>query len=123
MEHILAVTKQRLGVCSMTIQRKETWVACPVTSVSVRTEAKAAFDDLLTFSQGSEATLWQFEKQLLVRVAVLGACLIRLFLTARHERLDVRPFLDEDRYRSGDPYAERTLKTAYGEVTYGRHNL
>jgi len=30
-----------------------------------------------------------FEKQLLVRVAVLGACLIRLFLTARHERLDV----------------------------------
>src|SRR5271157_750843 len=64
-----------------------------------------------------------FEKDLLVRLAVLGACLIRLFLTARYERLDLQPFLEDGKYRPGDDYAERTLKTVYGEVTYGRHYL
>ena len=59
----------------------------------------------------------------MVRIAVLSACLIRLFLTARHERLEVEPFLKDGRYRPGDDYAERTLKTVYGEVTYGRHYL
>ena len=56
-------------------------------------------------------------------MALLGCCLIRLFLTARHRRLDVQPFLTDGKYRPGDPYAERTLKTVYGEVTYGRHYL
>ena len=93
---------------------------CPVTRASVTAEAKAAFDDLLTYCVTCDAPFWLFEKQLLVRVAVLGCCLIRLFLTARHERLDVRPYLQNGAYRPGDPYAERTLKTFYGEVTYGR---
>ena len=56
----------------------------------------------------------------MVRLAVLGCCLIRLFLTARHERLDVEPYLKDGVYRLGEKYAERTLKTYYGEVTYGR---
>ncbi|MBV9121269.1 MAG: UPF0236 family protein [Chloroflexi bacterium] len=56
----------------------------------------------------------------MIHVALLGCCLIRLFLTARHERLDVPPDLEEGAYRLGDAYAERTLKTRYGEVTYGR---
>ena len=56
-------------------------------------------------------------------MAVLGGCLIRLFLTARHERLDLQPFLHDGKYRPGDHYAERTLKTFYGEVTYGRQYL
>src|SRR5258708_31986698 len=56
-------------------------------------------------------------------MAVLGCCLIRLFLTARHERLDVQPYLEDGAYGPGDVYAERTLKTCYGEVTYGRHYL
>ena len=75
------------------------------------------------FCQTCEAPFWLFEKELLVRIAVLGCCLIRLFLTARHERLDVQPFLDDGKYRPGDDYAERTLKTVYGEVTYGRQYL
>ena len=64
-----------------------------------------------------------FEKELFVRIAVLGCCLIRLFLTARYQRLDLQPFLKDGKYRPGDDYAERTLKTFYGEVTYGRHYL
>ena len=49
--------------------------------------------------------------------------MIRLFLTARHERLDVRPYRKDGGYRPGHAYAERTLKTFYGEVTYGRQYL
>ena len=107
----------------MKIQRKQSSVASPARSESVRADAKVAFDDLVRFCQTCEAPFWQFEKQLLVRIAVLGACLIRLFLTARYERLDLQPFLKDGKYRPGDNYAERTLKTVYGAVTYGRHYL
>src|SRR5437879_6146303 len=107
----------------MKIQRKPSRSVCPPTSATVRANAKAACDDVADFCETCEAPFWEFEKQLLVRIAVLGACLIRLFLTARYERLDLQPFRDDDRYRPGDDYAERTLKTIYGEVTYGRHYL
>jgi hypothetical protein len=123
MEHILAVINGRLGVCSMKSQRKQSSPECPPTGASVRADAKAAFDDLVQFCLTCEEPFWEFEKQLLVRIAALGACLIRLFLTARYERLDLQPFLEDGKYRPGDDYAERTLKTFYGEVTYGRHYL
>jgi hypothetical protein len=89
----------------------------------VRAKALAAFNHLADFCQTSDASFWLFEKQLLVRMATLGVLLIRLFLTARHERLDLKPYLDNARYRIGDDYAERTLKTFHGEVTYGRQYL
>ena len=107
----------------MKAQRKQSSPRCPVTSASVRADAKAVLEELVQFCQTCDAPFWQFEKQLLVRLAVLGACLIRLFLTARYERLDLQPFLEDGKHRPGDDYAERTLKTAYGEVTYGRHYL
>lgn len=116
MEHILAVTYTRLGVCSMKIQGKPTTSVCPVTHASVRADAKAGLEDLLRFCEACEAPFWTFEKELLLRLAVVGGCLIRLFLTARYERLDLQPFLKDGKYRPGDNYAERTLKTVYGEV-------
>jgi hypothetical protein len=96
---------------------------CPVTRASVAAEAKAAFDDVLAYCQTCDGAFALFEKGLFLRIAVLGCCLIRLFLTARHERLDMRPYLKDDAYRPGDKYAERTLKTFYGEVRYGRQYL
>ena len=107
----------------MKIQRKQSSVGCPATCTSVRADAKNAFDDLVRFCETCASPFWMFEKDLLVRIAVLGACLIRLFLTARYERLDLQPFLKDGKYRPGEDYAERTLKTVYGEVTYGRHYL
>jgi len=107
----------------MKSQRKPSSSACPVTCASVRAHAKSAFDEIVQFCETCEAPFGKFEKQLLVRVAVLGVCLIRLFLTARHERLDVQPFLQDGKYRAGADYAERTLKTVYGAVTYGRQYL
>jgi len=107
----------------MKIQRKQSRPDCPPTCAAVRVDAKAAFDDVANFCQTCDAPFGEFEKQLLIRIAVLGACLIRLFLTARYGRLDLQPFLKDDKYRPGDVYAKRTLKTFYGEVTYGRHYL
>lgn len=97
-------------------------VACPEASAA-RDAAKATCDGLLDFCQASALPFAKFERELLVRLATLGCCLLRLFLAARHERLDVEPFLRDGQYRRGDPDAKRTLKTVYGEVTYGRHYL
>ena len=107
----------------MKIKDKPVTSDCPVTSDSVFDAAKKSFEDLAQFCRTSELTFADVEKELLVRLAVLGCCLIRLFLTARHERLDVQPFLKDGKYRAGDDFAERTLKTVYGEVTYGRRYL
>lgn len=107
----------------MMIQSKLAITPCPGTLAVVRQKAQTAFDDLVRFCETCDAPFWRFEKELLVRVAVLGCCLIRLFLSARYERLDVQPFLKDGKHRLGDNYAERTLKTFYGEVTYGRHYL
>jgi hypothetical protein len=96
---------------------------CPVTSDSVRADAKAAFDQAMEFCTTCGLTFALFEMQLFVHMATLGRCLIRLFLTARHERLDLQPHLLDGQYRPGDGYAERTLKTFYGAVTYGRQYL
>jgi hypothetical protein len=104
-------------------QRKPSNGKCPVTSESVLADAKKTFEELVQFCRTCEQPFGKFEKELLIRVAALGCCLIRLFLTARHERLDVQPYLENGRYRGGDPYAERTLKTAYGEAAYGRQYL
>jgi hypothetical protein len=107
----------------MRSQSKPAVKDCPVTQASVVREAKAAFDDVLAYCQACDATFARFEKGLLQRIAVLGCCLIRLFLTARHERCNLQPYLEDDAYRPGDDYAQRTLKTFYGEVTYGRQYL
>ena len=107
----------------MNSHHKPASAACPDISDNVRADAKKVFDDLVLFCQESELPFGKFEAELMARVAVLGCCLLRLFLSARYERLDVQPFLKEGKYRPGNPYAERTLKTVYGEVTYGRHYL
>jgi hypothetical protein len=104
-------------------QLKPTATPCPVTSASVRQAAEQVFAGLLRFCESCESPFALFEKELLVRIAALGVHLIRLFLTARHERLDLQPFLDDQDYRAGEPYAVRTLKTVYGAVKYGRQYL
>lgn len=95
----------------------------PVTAVSVGEDARKKFEGIVEFCRSSELPFDRFELELMKRFAVLGCCLIRLFLTARHERLDVQPFLNDGTYRLGDGCAKRTLKTAYGKVIYARRYL
>jgi hypothetical protein len=75
------------------------------------------------FCQTCDHAFWWFEKQLFVLMAALGVCLIRLFLVARRERLDIKRHLQDGSYRLDTEQAQRTLKTAYGKVTYCRQYL
>ena len=107
----------------MKVHHKRQTASCPVTVGALVEEARLEFDQLLSFAQKCDDPFWQFEKTLFVLMAVLGRLLARLFLTARHERLDLQPHWADGAYRLGDGYAERTLKTAYGAVRYGRAQL
>lgn len=107
----------------MKSQHKQPCGSCPVTVEAAREDAVLAFDKAADFCKSSNNSFWQFEKQLFVFMAALGVCLIRLFLTARQQRLDVNPFLEDGKYRRGNELFQRTLKTAYGKVTYGRDYL
>ena len=71
----------------------------PVTSAMLAAEARQRFEHVLTFCQQREYPFFQFEKCLFALMAVLGRLLIRLHLTARHERLDLEPFLKDGQDR------------------------
>jgi uncharacterized protein (DUF2147 family) len=105
------------------IYPKQPAAACPVTAELLVAEARQRFEKLLSFCLQREYSFAKFEKCLFALMAVLGRLLVRLYLTARHERLELEPYLQDGQYRRGDAYAERTLKTAYGEVQYGRAHL
>lgn len=107
----------------MKVQNKQSADVCPVSVETVRAEAKVLFDDLTHCCESSTSAFWLFETFLVARLAILGCCLIRLFLIARYQKLDPQSFLKNGKYRVGKKYAERTIKTIYGEVTYGRHHL
>ena len=105
----------------MQAQDKQPSVSCPV--AAAHADAKARFDELVEFCKTSDYAFWRFEKRLFVVMAALGVCLIRLFLEARRQRVDVQPYLEDGKYRSGNENSVRTLKTAYGKVTYARQYL
>jgi hypothetical protein len=86
-------------------------------------EARQRLEQILTFCQQREYPFAQFEKCLFALLAVLGRLFVRLYLTARHERLDIEPYLHDGEYRRGETYVERTLKTAWGAIRYGRAYL
>jgi hypothetical protein len=90
--------------------------------VAAQTEARVAFDALLHCCLTSNCSFFRFEKCLFALMAVLGVRLIGLFLAARQQRVDVSGFLNDGRYRLGKLH-ERSLKAAYGKVTYERHYL
>ena len=96
---------------------------CPDTVESVTAEAREAFEALLSFCLEHDGTFWDGEKCLLSRVFALGCILVRLLLASRHLRLNLEPYLALEGYRLGATYAERTLKTAFGVITYGRVHL
>jgi len=86
-------------------------------------EARQRLEQILNICQQRDYTFAKFEKGLFVLLSVLGRLLVRLFLAARHERLELHPYLQNGQYRRGTAYAERTLKTAWGAVKYGRAQL
>jgi hypothetical protein len=96
---------------------------CPVTADLLALQARQRFEQLLAFCRQREYTFAKFEKCLFALLAVLGRLLVRLYLTTRHERLGLEPYLRDGQYRRGNAAAQRTLKTAYGTVSYHRTQL
>jgi len=96
---------------------------CPPTTETVAADARQTLERALAFCLQSQCSFRGFERHLFTLLAALGCLLLRLFLTARHHRLDLQDYLQDGKYRLADAYAERTLKTALGPVRYGRAQL
>jgi hypothetical protein len=107
----------------MKLQDKQSPACCPVAVASIKDEVRQTVENLLGFCESFDGSFFDLEKQLPVLMMALGRLFMQLFLTARHSRLDLEPYLQNGQYRLGNPFAERTLKTAYGEVSYGRAHL
>ena len=73
----------------MPSQHKRFHASRPCTVASARAEAQAAFDKTADFCQTFDLPFGRFENQLLLLIAALGVCLIRLFLVARRERYGI----------------------------------
>ena len=93
----------------------------------LRRLAHRRLDCLLDFCTADECphddrSFLAFERDLLGLVLSLGRLLVELFLSRRHQRLDLAPWLDKG-YRVSDPAAPRTLQTPFGPVEYHRAYL
>jgi hypothetical protein len=71
----------------------------------------------------AKCTFFAFEKNLVAFLWAIGRLLIQLYLVQRHRHFDLAPYLKDGAYRLADANAQRTLKTAYGEVVYERAYL
>jgi hypothetical protein len=107
----------------MAVEHKALPDCCPVTLEELLVQIRQQFEDLLRVCQQVDGSFWEFEKCLRGWLATLACALVRLFLTARHERLNLQPYLQRGTHRLGEAYAPRKLKTLYGELTYGRAHL
>jgi hypothetical protein len=107
----------------MKVQDKAATAGCPERLASLKAEVQQSVEGLLKFSETSDEPFADFEKRLRIVMMTLGKLLIQVFLLRRHERLDLQPFLEDGRYRLGNRYAERILKTSFGVVRYGRSHL
>lgn len=89
----------------------------------VAEQARQACQDLLDFCRGSPDRFAAFEDGLWARLMALGVLLVRLYLAARHERLDLAGHLADGTHRVGDLRAERQLHTRFGLLSYARAYL
>ena len=70
--------------------------------------------------ESRDHSFFDFEKALMEMVSSLGRLFIALFLSVRHEDLDVSEWVEDPLFRVQDEPIERRLKTVYGSVTYPR---
>jgi Uncharacterised protein family (UPF0236) len=90
---------------------------------AVKADLRKRFEELLAFCCDRRSDLsrfHRFETELFKRVFELARLLVLLFLTSRHQQLNLRLHYSSRKYRHGEEYAERQLQTVFGEVTYGR---
>jgi hypothetical protein len=79
-----------------------------------------AFESAILWARQSDDTFGAFEKSLLAQMFALGCLLLKLFLSARHQRHTQSDQPLPAGYRRGKRAAARTLKTVFGPVRYIR---
>jgi hypothetical protein len=97
---------------------------CPASVADLRRQLHERLDLAIDacLDGHQQTSFLRFEPDLRDHLSALGLLLVRLFLLARHLRLDLSPWLQRG-FRVGNGYAERNLHTCCGEVRYGRAYL
>jgi len=86
-------------------------------------QIRSTCEDLIhCCSQETEATFYQAEQSLQVKISSLACLFLQLFLMSFQEHFDYAIWLEEGKYYKGC-LISRTIKTIYGEVRYWRHYL
>lgn len=71
----------------------------------------------------SGETFYPAEKRIIQAVYQFGVLLLRLYIASAHRRVDYEPWLEEGTYYLNKVLRYRTIKTFFGEVSYGRYYL
>lgn len=97
---------------------------CPDASTQIEAQMRQAFDDLIGFvkQETQHFKLFEFERELWPRVALVFRLCVALFLAIRHHHLDLTGYTGNG-WRVKDKFATRTIKTLCGAVRYGRAYL
>jgi len=97
---------------------------CPPSQEGLRRQLHQRLDLAIDACLGGHprCSFLALEAALQGHLAALGLLLLQLFLLARHQALDLGPWKGRG-LRVGDPYDERDLHTACGQLRYGRAYL
>lgn len=93
------------------------------TCTTLRDSLHQEVDRIADYCCNNMETFASFEMTFAVMLAGLGRLFIHLFLINRHINLSITEWLDNGAYRIQAKFAERTIKTIYGPVIYGRAYL
>src|SRR5713226_9223578 len=86
-------------------------------------QIRSTCEDLIhCCSQETEATFYQAEQSLQVKISSLACLFLQLFLMSFQDRFDYSAWLEKGEHYKG-PLTSRTLTTIYGEVRYWRTYL
>src|SRR5947209_835618 len=97
---------------------------CPASQQDLRTQLHQRLDQAIDdcLHGHPRASFLLGEAALRGHLAALGLLLLRLFLLARHQDLDLKPYRQRG-FRLADGYAQRDLHTTCGLLRYGRAYL
>lgn len=93
------------------------------TSATLRNKLHQEVDLIADYCGSSNETFVKFEATLIAMMMQIGRLFILLFLVSRHSNLQLTEWLSGGVYRIHAMFAERTIKTMYGQVTYARTYL
>jgi hypothetical protein len=104
-------------------ERKRSHDPSPPSIPYFQEQIRSTCEDIIHFcSQPTEATFYQIEQSLQVKISALACLFLQLFVMTFQEQFDYSIWLAEGKYYKGQ-LVSRTLKTIYGAVRYWRHYL